>query len=207
MTEWKKLDCMYKLAKSFESALSMVDEDGVLTEEAIDLISKSEIDITQKTENIFKVVRFLESQVKLMTEEKSYINWKQNIIKKNIEKVRGLMKLWLDTIWVEVDKNWKKAQKIKTLKWTAFYSFKEKVEYKKEEIDKSYVIKKTKLKPSEDFTLEKLQELAPELVEVVEYEEIDYEKLEFDYKRAMKNGEDLPEWIDIIEEKTLSLRK
>jgi hypothetical protein len=59
----KKLDCMYKLTKVFQEAIEMTDSDGVLTEEALILMSEAKMDITQKTENIFKVLRFLESQI------------------------------------------------------------------------------------------------------------------------------------------------
>ena len=202
-----KLDCMYKLTKNFEDALKIVDEDWVLTKEAVELIAWAKMEITQKTENIFKLIRTWESQIDAMKDEKSYINSKQNSLKKNVAKLRELIELWLDTVWAKVDKKWKKTQSIKTNKWTAFYKFQEKVEFDKEKIDKSYIEKKKKLNFSDDFTMEKLQEVAPELVEEVEYEEIDYEKLEFDYRRAKKKWEDLPEWIDIIENKTLSLRK
>ncbi len=213
MTE-NKLWSMYELTKTFENAISMVDEDWCLTDEAVALISWAKMDITQKTENIFKVIRFMTAQVEMMTAEKSYINWKQNTVKKNIAKIRELMALWLDTVWAETDKKWKKTQKIKTLKWTIFYKFSENVEYNNEEIEEKYVIKKEKLKFADGFSLEELQKVAPKMVEVVKFTEIDHEQLKFDYERAVKNNEDstnkkveLPKWITIKEEKTLSVRQ
>jgi len=202
-----KLDSMYQLAKTFETALNLVDEDWVLTDEALTIITKTEMDITQKTENIFKVLRFLESQVEMMTEEKNYINWKQRVVKNNIERIRKLLSLWLDTIWASMDKEWKKSQSIKTLKWTVFYKFSENVEYKKEEIAPEYIIKKTKLRMSESFNFERIKEIAPEMVEEVEIEEIDYEKLRFDYDRAKRDWKELPKWIIITEDKSLNVRK
>jgi len=209
-----KIDCMYKLVKTFETAITMVDENWEITPEWIELINKSEMDITQKTENIFKIYRMYESQIELMKDEKAYINKKQNILKKNIEKLRELISMWLDTIMPEVDKKWKKTQSIKTLKWTAFYSFKEEIEYKKEEIEEKYIIKKTKIRLSDNFSIEKLKEIAPEMVEEVEYEEIDYELLKFDYERAISNNSNNenqeilpPKWIYKEEQKTLSIRK
>lgn len=209
-----KLDCMYKLAKNFEDALEMVDEDWVLTDEALAFISEAKMDITQKTENIFKILRFFEWQVEMMTAEKNYINSKQKFRKNDIERIKKLLKMGLDTVSVEEDKKGKKTQKIKTLKWSAYYTFKESVSYDSEKIDKSYLLKKKKLKFSDTFTLEALQKVAPEMVEEVETEVVDYEKLRFDYDRAIKNNEDpenqsveVPEGITIWEDKTFCTRK
>lgn len=216
MTENKpaKLDCMYKLAWNLENALTMVDEDWVLTDEAIALISEAKMDITQKTENIFKFFRFLESQVTIMKDEKKYIDKKKKTIENNIEKIRKLMQMWLDTVWVETDKKWKKTQKIKTLKWSVYYTFKENVSFDSEEIEEKYINKKIKLSFSDDFTLELLLEKCPELVEKTEIEETDFELLRFDYDRAIKNNSEewnekieVPKWIKIWEDKNLCVRK
>ena len=215
MTE--KLESMYQLTKTFEQALTMVDEDWVLTEEAIELISKSEMDITQKTENIFKITRYLQAQVDMMKEEKKYIWTKQKYVENNIERIRKLFALWLDTVPVEVDKKWKKSQKIKTNKGSVYYTFKENYEYNTEEIPEKYKLKKKKIRLADNFTIEKLQKAAPELVEEIEYEEIDYELLKFDYERAIKNEDgwdfqdqeeaEVPKWIIQVESKTLNVRK
>ncbi len=150
-----KLDSMYKLTKTFENAITMVDEDWVLTDEALELMYKTEMNITQKTESIFWVLRTLEARVDMMKEEKSYINSKQNILKKNIEKLKEVIKLWLDTIPVELDKKGKKTQKIKTDRWTAFYKFSDNFQYNTEEIEDKYRVKKKKLQISDNFDLEK----------------------------------------------------
>jgi len=198
-----KLGSMYELTKSFETALEMVDEDWVFTDEAIQLIAQAEMDITQKTENIFKVMRFLQSQVDMMKGEKKYIWTKQKYVENNIERIRKLLALWLDTIAPETDKKWKKSQKIKTNKGSVYYTFKENFEYDVEQIPEKYRIKKKKIKMNDNFSFEKLLEMKYEWVEETEYEEIDYELLKFDFER----DEVKPGGIIKQETKTLNVRK
>lgn len=197
------LSSMYSLTKEFEQAMVNVDEDWVFTDEAIEMIHQAKMDITQKSENIFKVLRYLNGMVDMMKEEKKYIWSKQKVTENNIERIRGLLAMWLDTITPEVDKKGKKTQKIKTLKGSVYYTFKDNFEYDVEKIPEKYRIKKTKLRFAEDFTLEKLQELDPKMVEEVAYEEIDYDLLKFDYDR----DETKPEGITKTESKTLNVRK
>lgn len=207
-----KIGSMYELTKTFQEAIEMTDSDGVLTDKALALISESKMDITQKTENIFKVKSFLEWQIEMMTNEKSYINWKQKVHKNNVERIKKLIQMWLDTVWIETDKKGKKIQKIKTLKWSAYYTFTEDVKYNDEEIASKYkkIVKKPRF--SDNFTLELLAEKCPELVEIQDIEEIDYELLKFDYERALKNEWDEwfeipPRWITIEETKKFCTRK
>lgn len=203
MTEIVKLDSMYKLSKQYETALSMVDEDWVLTDEALELLNSSKLDIVKKSESIFWVIRNIEARIENMKNEKEYINWKQNILKKNVEKLKDLVRMWLDTIWVEVDKNWKKSQKIKTDKWSCYYTFKEEVIYNDEEIEDKYKVKKQSLKLK--FTLEEIKEKYPELIEIEEIETFDYELLKFDYDRSEAEWEK-PKGIKVWEIKTLNIR-
>lgn len=203
MTEIVKLDSMYKLSEQYETALSMVDEDWVLTDEALELLNSSKLDIVKKSESIFWVIRNLEARIENMKNEKEYINWKQNILKKNVEKLKDLVRMWLDTIWVEVDKNWKKSQKIKTDKWSCYYTFKKEVIYNDEEIEDKYKVKKQSLKLK--FTLEEIKEKYPELIEIEEIETFDYELLKFDYDRAEAEWEK-PKGIKVWEIKTLNIR-
>jgi hypothetical protein len=170
-------------------------------------MSEAKMDITQKTENIFKVLRFLESQIWIMKDEKKYIDWRKKSIENNIERIRKLMQMWLDTVWTETDKKGKKTQKVKTLKGSIYYIFKENVSYNNDEIDKSYIIKKKKIVMTDEFSLEKLLEMKYKWVKEVGCDEIDYEKLRFDYDRAIKNNDEAPKWITIWEDKTLCIRK
>ena len=201
MTEITKLDSMYQLSKQYEDALLLVDDDWVLTDEALKLLHSSELDIKKKSENIFWVIRNLDQRITNMTEEKAYINKKQNVLKKNMEKLRDLIKMWLDTIWVEVDKKWKKSQKISTDKWSCFYKFSENVTYKDEEIDDKYkkTIQNLKLK----LSLEEIKLKYPELIEIEEIETFDYELLKFDYDRAETEK---PKWIIVEEIKILTIK-
>ena len=204
MTEIIKLDSMYNLSKEYETALSMVDEDWVLTDEALELLNSSKLDIIKKSENIFWVIRSLEAREINLKNEKQYLNSKQNILKNNIEKLRQLVSMWLDTIWATIDDKWKKTQKITTDKWTCYYIFKEEVKYNESEIEEKYRVKKTKLRMSDKFDLEKLKEIAPDMVEMVEFEEIDYDLLKFDYTRAEEWNK--PKWVQILENKTLTIK-
>lgn len=197
----KELDSMYELTETYKQALSLVDDDWVLTDEAIELLHSSELDIVKKSEAIFWVLRNMEAKVKMYTDEKEYLNKRQKSIKNNIEKLRELVKMWLDTIWLQFDKNGKKSQKLTTDKGSCYYTFKENVIYNDDEIDDKYKVTKKEYKLV--LSLEELAQKYPELVEVTEKETFDYELLKFDYDRVEWEK---PKGIVVEEIKTLTIK-
>lgn len=75
----------------------MVDNDGVLTEEALELLEKTEVSLKEKSTNICKVLKNFESDEKALQDEIDRLAKKKKSISNNKEKLKN----WL---WINLEK-------------------------------------------------------------------------------------------------------
>lgn len=83
---------LYEVVKTIQEVLEMVDDDWVLLPEFEQLLDKLQMDKEEKFENIWKLIKNLESDVNAIKIEKQRLSSKQSIYENKIERLKWYIK-------------------------------------------------------------------------------------------------------------------
>lgn len=102
---------LYEITQSYKQALSLVDEDWVITDEWLELLQESGLELKEKSMNICKVLQNFDSNIDAIKEEEKRLKKLRLSYEKNHERLKSwlshnLQDAWLTTIDVWIFKLW-----------------------------------------------------------------------------------------------------
>lgn len=92
---------LLEIKKDYLSAIEMVDEDWVITEQGLDLLNKSELSLKEKSVNIAKIITLFDNNVEAIKKEKDRLNKLEKSYKTNKDKIKEWLSYNLQDVWIE----------------------------------------------------------------------------------------------------------
>ena len=89
------------IRKDYLQAIEMVDEDGCITEEWLELLNKSELSMKEKSQSIAKLVGMLDYNIGAIKAEKERLAKLERANKNNKEKIKEWLSYNLQESWIE----------------------------------------------------------------------------------------------------------
>lgn len=91
---------LYEITKQYQEAVNMVDEDWVITDEGLEIISQSELSLKDKTQNICHIINEFENKSDVIKKEIERLNNFQKTINNNNNRLRKYLQLNMENSWI-----------------------------------------------------------------------------------------------------------
>jgi len=135
---------LYDIKKQYLEAITLIDEDWVLTDEALILLDKTELEIKEKSQNIIYILNDFDSKTNLLEKEIERLTKLKTSIIKNEDRLKDYLKNTMFDMWItEIQTDFNKINFRKSTQ-TIIEDDSLLNEYKKEKI--TYTIDKTAIK-------------------------------------------------------------
>jgi len=135
---------LYDIKRQYLEAITLIDEDWVLTDEALVLLDKTELEIKEKSQNIIYILNDFDSKTTLLEKEIERLTKLKTAISKNEDRLKDYLKNTMLDMWIsEIETDFNKINFRKSTQ-TIIEDDSLLNEYKKEKI--TYTIDKTAIK-------------------------------------------------------------
>lgn len=114
---------LYELAKQYQEAVQMVDEDGCLTDKALQLIDKSKLSIEEKGKNIAIIMQEMDNNAEVIDQEIKRLQAMKKAQVNNKQRLKdylsdNLQRAWIEEVKTELFKiNFRKSDSVEVEEW------------------------------------------------------------------------------------------
>jgi hypothetical protein len=135
---------LYEIKRQYLEAIMLTNEDWILTDSALALLDKTELEIKEKSQNIIYILNDFDSKTNLLEKEIERLTKLKTSISKNEDKLKDYLKNTMLDMWIsEIETDFNKINFRKSTQ-TIIEDDSLLNEYKKEKI--TYTIDKTAIK-------------------------------------------------------------
>lgn len=92
---------LYKIAESIRTAMMMVDEDWVISDEGLSIIENSNLDLQEKWENISKVLLSMDGDISSIDNEIKRLHRKKKTLSNSKERLKSYLVKTMEDLSIE----------------------------------------------------------------------------------------------------------